>query len=233
MEPADAPDEDAPADEAVSDHPVVDDAAVPEAPAVEDGRPFSAQLKEWLESDGPKTLGALDATFGERSFAVAVLLLMFLPALPLPTGGITHVFEAITVIIAAQLVVGRRSLWLPKRWKHRELGGVTTDKALPWMMRRIQWFEKFSRNRGGALFDNVWVRRLLGVVFIVFAVGAAFAPPFSGLDTLPAMGCVGVALGVILGDVVVLGIGVAIGVGGITLIVTLGAAIAKFFQSLF
>lgn len=226
MEPADAPDEDAPADETTSD-PVVEDAAV------EDGRPFSEQLKGWLEGEQPKTLGALDATFGERSFAVAVLLLMFLPALPLPTGGITHLFEAITVVIAAQLVVGRRSLWLPDRWKHRELGSVTTEKALPWMMRRIRWFERFSRNRGAHLFDNVWVRRLLGLVFIVFAVGAAFAPPFSGLDTLPAMGAVGVALGVILGDVVVLGIGFAIGVGGITLMITLGAAIAKFFQSLF
>jgi len=226
MEPADAPDEDAPANETTSD-PVVEDAAV------EDGRPFSEQLKGWLEGEQPKTLGALDATFGERSFAVAVLLLMFLPALPLPTGGITHLFEAITVVIAAQLVVGRRSLWLPDRWKHRELGSVTTEKALPWMMRRIRWFERFSRNRGAHLFDNVWVRRLLGLVFIVFAVGAAFAPPFSGLDTLPAMGAVGVALGVILGDVVVLGIGFAIGVGGITLMITLGAAIAKFFQSLF
>ena len=225
MKPADAPDEDAPAE--------CDDRDADEAGAVLDERPFSEQLKEWLDGDQPKTLGALDATFGERSFAVAVLLLMFLPAVPIPTGGITHLFEAITVVIAAQLVIGRRSLWLPKKWKHRELGGVTTEKALPWMMRRIRWFEKFSRNRGAHLFDNVWVRRLLGLIFIAFAVGAALAPPFSGLDTLPAMGAVGVALGVILGDVVVLGIGFAIGVGGITLMITLGAAIARFFQSLF
>lgn len=226
MEPADAPDEDAPDDGAPADPVAADE-------VLTDERPFSEQLQDWLDGDGPKTLGALDATFGERSFAVAVLLLMFLPALPIPTGGITHIFEAIAVVIAAQLVIGRRSLWLPKKWKHRELGGMTTEKALPWMMRRIQWFEKFSRNRGDGLFDNVWVRRLLGVVFVVFALGATFSPPFSGLDTLPAMGCVGVALGVILGDVVVLAIGFAIGVGGITLIITLGAAIATFFQSLF
>ena len=235
MDPADAPDEDAAetSDRSGDDDAEALDGGVPATAPTVAARPFSDELKDWLEGDHPKTLGALDATFGERSFAVAVLLLMFLPALPLPTGGITHVFEAITVIIAAQLVIGRRSLWLPKKWKHRELGGVTTEKALPWMMRRIRWFEKFSRNRGDGLFDNVWVRRLLGLIFIVFAVGAAFAPPFSGLDTLPAMGAVGVALGVILGDVVVLGIGFAIGVGGITLMVTLGAAIARFFQSLF
>ena len=154
MDPADAPEEDA-------GEPTESTSA---------GRPFSEELQAWLDTDEPKTLGALDATFGERSFAVAVLLLMFLPAVPIPTGGITHLFEAITVVIAAQLVVGRRTLWLPKRWKHRELGDVTTEKALPWMMRRIRWFEKFSRNRGAHLFDNVWVRRLLGLIFIAFAV---------------------------------------------------------------
>ena len=58
--------------------------------------PFSKQLEDWLKSDSPKTLGGLGAVFEEKSFAVAILLLMFIPALPLPTGGITHVFEAIT-----------------------------------------------------------------------------------------------------------------------------------------
>jgi hypothetical protein len=198
-----------------------------------DKRPFSDELEAWLEGDGSKSIGELDDTFGERSFAVVILLLMFLPAVPIPTGGITHVFEAITVVIAAQLVLGRRTLWLPQKWKDRELGAMTTEKALPWMMRRVRWFEKFSRARGDGLFDRIWFRRGLGLVWIAFAVGAAVAPPFSGLDTLPAMGAVGVALGVILGDVVVLGIGIVIGIGGITLMVTIGAAIARFFQSLF
>ena len=35
------------------------------------------------------------------------MILLGVPALPLPTGGVTHVFEVITVLLAAQLVVGR------------------------------------------------------------------------------------------------------------------------------
>ena len=58
---------------------------------------FSEQLEAWLRGEQPKTLGALGDVFGEKSFAVTILFLMFVPALPLPTGGITHVFEAITV----------------------------------------------------------------------------------------------------------------------------------------
>jgi hypothetical protein len=196
-------------------------------------RDFSDQLEEWLGDGKPKTLGALGDVFGEKTFAVTVLFLMFVPALPLPTGGITHVFEVITVLIAAQMVLGRRTIWLPERWQRRELGALTTGKAVPFMVRRVRWFERFSRPRGARLFDRRWFLRLLGLALIGFAVGAAVAPPFSGLDTLPALGAVAVALSIILEDVVVLGIGLAIGIGGIALILTIGATLLHFLRDLF
>jgi len=90
---------------------------------------FSDQLEQWLNGDTTKTLGALSHVFAEKSFAVTILLLMFVPALPLPTGGITHVFEVITIVLAAQMVLGRRTIWLTQRWRERELGAMTTGKA--------------------------------------------------------------------------------------------------------
>jgi hypothetical protein len=194
---------------------------------------FSEQLDAWLRSDQPKTLRALGDVFGEKSFAVTILFLMFVPALPLPTGGVTHVFEAIAVLLAVQMVLGRRTVWLPQRWQRRELGTLTTGKAVPFMIRRIRWFERFSRPRGARLFRQRWFLRLLGVVLMGLAIGAAAAPPFSGLDTLPALGAVAVALAIVLEDVVVLGIGLAIGAAGIALIVTIGAALLHFARNLF
>src|SRR5205809_2869973 len=105
---------------------------------------FSDELEEWLRSDTPKTLGALGEAFSEKSFAVTILLLMFVPALPLPTGGITHVFEVITVLVAFQMVLGRRTIWLSKRLKQRKLGATITGKAVPFIIRRVRWFEKRS-----------------------------------------------------------------------------------------
>ena len=61
---------------------------------------FSDELEAWLRSEDAKTVGSLGRVFQEKSFAVTVLLLMFLPAIPAPTGGITHVFEAITALFA-------------------------------------------------------------------------------------------------------------------------------------
>jgi len=200
--------------------------------AVQDVEPFSDQLATWLQSEGTKTVGDLGEVFAEKSFAVTVLFLMFLPALPLPTGGITHVFEAITVVVAGQMVIGRRTLWLPERARRRELGSTMVEKAVPFISRRIRWFERFSRPRGVRLFRNRLSLSFVGLVIVAFAVAAALSPPFSGLDTLPSLGAVVVALAIILEDVVVLGIGAAIGLTGIALSITLGAAAVRLVDGL-
>ena len=192
---------------------------------------FSERLSKWLASDDPKTLGGMGDVFGDRSFAVTIMLLMFLPALPLPTGGITHVFEAIVVLLGLQMVIGLKTIWLPKRWKQRELGETLTGKAIPLIAKRIGWFEKRSKPRGRWLLDQPWFERIAGLILIAFSIGAAFAPPFSGLDTLPALGAVVVCLGMILGDLLIFGAGFAIGVGGVTLILTIGTAVVHFAKS--
>ena len=197
------------------------------------GGAFSDQLETWLGSDGPKSIGALGQAFAEKSFAVTILFLMFVPALPLPTGGITHVFEVITVLLGAELVVGARSIWLPASFRDRPLGATMTTRAVPFMMRRIRWLERFSRPRAATLFRRRWFLRIAGVVFIVFALAAGLAPPFSGLDTLPSLGAVFVALSIILEDVVALAIGLGIGTGGIVLSLTVGIALAEVLRRLF
>ena len=196
-------------------------------------KPLRAQLEAWLRTDGLKTVGALTDVFAEKAFAVTILFLMFIPALPLPTGGITHVFEAITVIVAAEMVIGVRQLWIPKRLRQRDLRSSMTGKAIPFMVRRIRWFEHISRPRWARIVSSRSFHRFAGLIFIGLAVAAALAPPFSGLDTLPALGSVVVALGLILTDIVVFAIGVTIGAGGVVLIVTVGAALFQAIRHLF
>jgi hypothetical protein len=194
---------------------------------------FSEQLETWLRSDQPKTLGDLERVFAEKSFAVLIVVLMLIPALPAPTGGVTHLFELITMMLAVQMMIGRRSPWLPKRWRRRELGQLMTGKAIPFIVRRLRTFERISRARKPELFDRWWMLRLIGALIFVLALGAAVAPPFSGLDTLPALGAVVVALALIQGDIVVLFIGAAIGAGGVALVVTVGFTLFKAVQHFF
>jgi hypothetical protein len=202
------------------------------SPLTAEQRDFSDELEAWLQSDGPKTIGALDDAFAEKSFAVAIVLLMFLPALPIPTGGITHVFEVITFLLAIGMVIGRPKIWLPQRFRNRDLGALAT-KGLPFIVRRVRWFEKFSEPRLAFLFGHRWFLSIAGLLVMAFTTGSAIAPPFSGLDTLPALGVVVIGLSIILEDIVVFAIGIAIGVGGIALIITLGEAAAHLFTRIF
>ncbi|HLM64945.1 MAG TPA: exopolysaccharide biosynthesis protein [Acidimicrobiales bacterium] len=194
---------------------------------------FSVELERWLGSDSPKTFGEMSDVFGEKGFAVTVLLLMSIPALPLPTGGITHVFEAITILLGIEMVLGRKTMWLPKRLRNRELGPIVAERAMPFIIKRVRWFEKRSRRRLPNLFRGREFTRVLGLVIIVFALAAGLAPPFSGLDTVPALGAVLVALAIILEDAVVLAVGVVVGTAGIVLMASIGTAVVKLVSGLF
>ena len=71
---------------------------------------LSDELERWLQSDRPKTIGGLVELFQEKSFAVLFVVLLAIPALPLPTGGVTHVFEVIAMLLALELVAEHHSL---------------------------------------------------------------------------------------------------------------------------
>ena len=188
---------------------------------------FSDQLEAWLKSKQPKTLASLDAVFQDKSFAITFVVLMAFPALPLPTGGITHIFEIIVMLLCLELVAGLKSPWLPDKWKHMPLGKVLTGKVIPTLMRWIRWFEKYSSPRGRWIFSLPLMNRIIGLIVFGFTLAAFLAPPFSGLDTLPSLGAVIVGLAVILDDFILLLAGTLLGIAGVVLGFVLGAAIVQ------
>jgi hypothetical protein len=189
----------------------------------------SVQLERWFTSDRKKTIGDLVDTFGPRSFAILFIVLMALPALPLPTGAVSHVLEIVTMLLALELIVGRTRVWIPKRFQDKELKGLTGPKFSQALLKRIRWFEKFSRPRMAGLLENRLTGMAFGAVVFGLALTAFLSPPFSGLDTLPSLGVVVLSLGVLLGDIVVAGIGLGIGLLGVVVVVGLGKAITSLF----
>src|SRR5436190_14573142 len=156
----------------------------------------SDQIEGWLRGDGPKTLGSLTELFEEKSFAVIFVILLGVPALPLPTGGATHVFEVIAMLLSLQLIVGRDAVWLPQRWCRLKLEGPTQKRFVNALLKMVRFLERFSRPRLRWVFDTRVGNSLFGVVVLLLSIAAFVAPPFSGLDTLPALGAVVVSRGV-------------------------------------
>jgi hypothetical protein len=192
----------------------------------------SEQLDRWLRTEGDKTLGSLIDLFEEKSFAILFVLLLGVPALPLPTGGVTHVFEIIAVLLALQLVAGREQIWLPQRWCKLELAGSNHQRFITALMKMIRRLERLSRARLRFLFDHRLSNIVFGLLVIGGCAGAFFAPPFTGLDTLPALGVVMLSLGVLLEDVVVVVVALVVGVAGVVLEVVLGRAAVHALGSL-
>ena len=158
---------------------------------------------------------------------------MATPALPLPTGGITHVFEIITMLLALELMIGRRIVWLPKKWEKMKIGGTKHDRVIPFIARRVRWFERFSRPRLSGLINDHRFLRVIGLLIFVLAFAAFLAPPFTGLDTLPALGVVLICLSLILEDAVLYLAGCIVGGIGVAIAVGIGKGIIEIIRALF
>jgi hypothetical protein len=197
-----------------------------------DPRKVSDQLKGWLATDRDKTLGTLIELFGEKSFAIVFVVLLGVPALPLPTGGATHVFEVIAMLLALELVTGRDEIWLPRRWRGLELAGNRQQRFIATLMRLIGRLERVSRPRLSVVFDRRLTKTIFGLLAILGSLGAFLAPPFTGLDTLPALGVVLLSLGVLLTDMLIVVVALAVGLAGVALEIVLGSAAVNGIASL-
>jgi hypothetical protein len=190
-------------------------------------------LERWLDSDGEKTVGSLIDLFGEKSFAVLFVLLLGVPALPLPTGGATHVFEIIAMLLALQLIVNRSEIWLPARWRRLELAGHKQQRFLAGLMKLIRRLERLSRPRLRFLFHRRVSNVAFGLLTLAGSIAAFVAPPFTGLDTLPSLGVVLLSLGVLLEDFLVVILGIVVGCVGVVLEIVVGSAAVNGVSKLF
>ena len=194
--------------------------------------PLSDQLERWLTGEGEKTLGSLVHAFGDKSFAVLLVLLLAVPALPLPTAGLTHVFELIAALLAVELIAGRREVWLPQRWRKVEFGGPRQQRFIAGLMKLIRRLERLSRPRLRFLFRWRFTDMVFGLLVLAGTVAAFLSPPFSGLDTLPALSVVVLSLGMLLEDALVVLVAAVLLAAGIALEVALGAAAIHGVSSL-
>ncbi len=190
---------------------------------------FSDKLRALLSSRKTITLQELIDNFEEKSFAILFLLFLAIPALPLPTGGVTHIFEIIAMLLALEMILGRKTIWLPNRWLKRPLPKSLQTSALPKFIKIIKWVEKFTKPRLSSIQRNKIFYRLIGFLILVFSAFAFLAPPFTGLDTLPALGVVFLSLSLIFEDILIAIIGIILGSVGIGLVLFLGKAIFKLF----
>ena len=166
----------------------------PHAPA--DPRPFSQVLRE-LASAGDGELRVRDVieAFGERAFGALLLFLGLLSLIPIP--GATTLTGVPLVFVAVQLIIGRQSLWLPRRVLE---GGVDRENFRRRIERALGWVERAERLTRPRL---AWAtsdlgERLIGLVCLVMAC-VLVLPIWFG-NFVPAVAVILLALGLLQRD---------------------------------
>ena len=133
-------------------------------------------------------------------------------------------FEVVAVLLAVQLIAGRDAIWLPPRWHKLEFAGEKQQRFLTTLMKLIRRLERFSKPRLRFLFNHRLSNIVFGLLVTAGCIAAFLAPPFTGLDTLPALGVVLLSLGVLMEDFAIVVVGVVVGVAGVLLEIFLGKA---------
>jgi hypothetical protein len=147
-------------------------------------RKLSSALRDLANSQSVRiSLNELITSLGNQSF-VPLLIIFALPNLFFFVPGASVITGPPLIFVAAQLVLGRPSVWLPKFLSERSIEqqafGRIVARAVPW----VEWVERLARPRYWGLSRKV-ADKIVGAACLVMAVFMFLPIPFA--NTLPAL----------------------------------------------
>jgi hypothetical protein len=129
----------------------------------------------------------------ERIFGFLFLILSLPSALPVPAPGYSTPFGLLLLLLAVQLIVGRRTPWLPKKMANHPIELPLAQKfikaGIPWLKR----IEVLTRPRLSAVCTSLPGRVIIGIFIALMSISMMI--PIPGTNTLPAMGIFVTAFG--------------------------------------
>ena len=179
------------------------------------------------EAQGPSvSLNWVLEHLHERAFGLFLLILALPCCIPF-LYGIPQVVSLPLMFVAAQIVIGRRTPWLPTRLAERTVStaglGDLALRAGPWL-RRI---EAISRPRLSTL-TRAPVDRVVGLALLLFS--ASIMVPLPGTNTVPGFAVVVVSMGLLQRDGVLVILGTILGTAWIASLIFAGATLASLIK---
>ena len=156
--------------------------------------PRISEILAGIASAKRKTVSLRDVleAFGDRAFGALMFVFAAPVALPMPPG-VSAILGAPLLFITSQLMMGRRTLWLPKVLADRtmtrgDFAGLV-EKLTPY----LTWVERRLRPRFTFLY-NRWLDGVTGLVCLILAVVVFLPIPFGNM--LPALAIAAFGLGI-------------------------------------
>lgn len=154
------------------------------------------------ETQGPVSVEIIRDALGDRSLAALLLFFAAINMLPLPPGG-SAILGVPLLIIAAQMVYGARTAWLPRRVLDKQLSRDHFERVVRTMVPWLQRLEKHVRPRYWPFWPHHG-ERIVGGMALVMAIAVTLPIPLG--NWLPALSSALMALALSERDGVLLGI---------------------------
>lgn len=163
--------------------------------------PRISEILDAIAGSKRKTVSVQDVleAFGDRAFGALLFVFAAPVALPMPPG-VSAILGAPLLFITAQLMVGRRTLWLPRALAERTMTRADFVALMGKVSPYLTWLERRLKPRFTYLY-NPWLDRVTCLICLVLAIIIFLPIPFGNM--LPALALSAFGLGVAERDGVV------------------------------
>jgi hypothetical protein len=167
------------------------------------------------------TIGSLIEAFGDRAFGALMFIFALPNVIPMPPGT-SAVLGFPLVVIAAQLTIGRKTLWLPKALLNRTIRTVDLQRIHNVVGRYVRAVERLLSPRLTFFFGPVG-DRVIGAICLLMAIILFLPIPFGNM--LPALAIACFALSLLERDGLMALIGLLVAAISVAVLVALGKVV--------
>ena len=167
---------------------------------------FSQEIKSLLQrlAEQHLTLGDILAETSERGFSLVIALLVLPFLFPMPPG-LAGPFGAACLVLSIQMVLGRRSPWLPKKIARYQFPRPFAQFLLKNLQRLTRILEKITRHRLAKIANNPLTWRINGLCISWLTILLMSPIPFT--NPFPTVGILLLAVATIEADGLLICIG--------------------------
>jgi hypothetical protein len=160
---------------------------------------FSQDIKSLLQrlSEKSLTLGDILAETSERGFSLVIALLVLPFLFPMPPG-LAGPFGAACLLLSVQMILGRRSPWLPKRIANYKFPRSFAQFLLQNLGRLTKMLQKIARPRLAKIAHNPLTWRINGFCISWLTLLLMLPIPFT--NPIPTVGILLLAVATIESD---------------------------------
>jgi hypothetical protein len=178
-----------------------------------------ATMSRAADEDG-LTIGQILDRLDERAFGIMILILA-IPCLVPALYGVPQIVGVPIILLAGQMLIGRKEPWLPESWTKRRISKEWLNRMADFADKRMRWVESLSKPRLRLLATGAGER--VAAALMILATLTIILPM---TNSVPSLGLALMAAGLIQRDGLFVLAGELVAIGWVTALAVVAIGLA-------